>query len=200
MKRAFFVLLSVALAAGALAGARVLPSQVRSILEDALAGERAAIVRYESFAAKAEADGYAGAAALFRAQAKAERTHAARFAALLGVEAFAPSNEPVTASSGSTAENLRAAVMAETAERDGLYRKAVEICNTHGATDIAKVFDQVRDTEVEHANLCMAGSRDLKSLRDPKTFYVCDHCGYTTDVKLPYCPSCQHKRALTAVQ
>lgn len=196
MKRSLFILLSLSLAAGAVAAGKGLPAQVRYVVESALAGERMAIVRYETFAAKAAEEGYPGAAALFRAQAKAERTHAARFASLLE---SVPADESVAPRVGSTEENLRAAVTAETTERDGSYRKAIETCKELGAADVAKVFDQVRDTEVEHANLCMAASRDLKSMKEAKTFYVCDKCGYTTDVKLPFCPACQHKKALTAV-
>jgi rubrerythrin len=37
-------------------------------------------------------------------------------------------------------------------------------------------------------------------MKEAKTFYVCDKCGYTTDVKLPFCPACQHKKALAAVE
>jgi rubrerythrin len=53
---------------------------------------------------------------------------------------------------------------------------------------------------VEHANLCSAASRDLDSMKEAKTFYVCGKCGYTTDVKLPFCPACQHKVAPAAVK
>ena len=81
-----------------------------------------------------------------------------------------------------------------------MYREAIETCNLHSATEVAKLFDQTRDSEVEHANLCTTASRDLESMKEAKTFYVCGTCGYTTDVKLPFCPACQHKKAPAAVE
>jgi len=29
-------------------------------------------------------------------------------------------------------------------------------------------------------------------MKDAKSYYVCLACGYTTEVKLPFCPSCRH--------
>ncbi len=200
MKRALFVLLALCITVGALATTKELPGQVRDVIERAIAGERAAIARYETFAAKAVEEGYVGAAALFRAQAQAERTHAERFGSLLQARGLSiPPEESVSSKSGSTEENLRAAFYAEMAERDGTYREAIETCNKNGAAEIAKVFDQTRDSEVEHANLCNAASRNPSSMKEPRTFYLCAKCGYTTDVKLAYCPSCQHKHPLAAV-
>lgn len=200
MKRALFILVLLSIALAAIA-ATALPREVRSVLQNALTNEREAVARYELFARKADEEGYRGAAALFRAQAQAERTHAERFAAVLRAnEIPLPPEQTFTPNVGTTGENLRAAASAERAERDGAYREAIETCNLHGATDIAKVFDQTRDSEVEHANLCNTAAHDLDSMKDAKTFYVCGKCGYTTDVKLPFCPACQHKQAPVAVE
>ena len=200
MKRALIILAVLSIALAAIA-ATALPREVRSVLQNALTNEREAVARYELFARKAAEEGYRGAAALFRAQAQAERTHAERFAALLRAnETPLPPEQTFTPTAGTTGDNLRSAAAAERAERDGSYREAIETCNLHGATDIAKVFDQTRDSEVEHANLCNAAARDLDSMKDAKTFYVCGKCGYTTDVKLPFCPACQHKQAPVAVE
>lgn len=200
MKRALLILAVLSIALGAIA-ATTLPREVRNVLQNALTNEREAVARYELFAWKADEEGYRGAAALFRAQAQAERTHAERFAALLRAnEIPLPPEQMFTPNAGTTGENLRAAAAAERSERDGSYRDAIESCNLHGATDIAKVFDQTRDSEVEHANLCDAAARDLGSLKNAKTFYVCGKCGYTTDVKLPFCPACQHKKAPEAAE
>ena len=200
MKRAALILMMLSIALGAIAAANTLPREVRDVLLRAMAGEREAVMRYEAYAQKAQEEGYPGAAALFRAQAQAERTHANRFAEILTANAVAvPEETSVRPNVGSTADNLRAAALAERAEQDGTYREAVEACRLHGAADVAKIFDQTRDTEVEHANLCNTAARDLASLKEAKTFYVCAKCGYTTDVKLPFCPACQHKVAPKAV-
>ena len=200
MKRALFVLAVFSIALCAI-DANALSREVRIVLQNALTNEREAVARYELFARKADEEGYRGAAALFRAQAQAERTHAERFAALLRADDVPlPPEQTFTPTVGTTGENLRAAAAAERAERDGIYREAIEACNLPGATDIAKVFDQTRDSEVEHANLCNGAARDLDSMKDAKTFYVCGQCGYTTDVKLRSCPSCMRKQAPAAVE
>lgn len=193
MKRVLIFLAMFWITIGTVAATTTLARELRDLLQRSLIRERQTVARYEQFAQKADEEGYAGAAALFRAQAKAESTHALRFASLLreyGVEA--PAEEPYKADVGSTRENLASAAAAERAERDGDYREAVDACNLHGHAELALIFDQTRDTEVEHANLCMAAGRDLESMRAAKTYYVCGKCGYTTDVKLPFCPSCQH--------
>ena len=201
MKRTLIVVVLSAIAVGTIAAMNPLPREVREVLQRALANEREAVARYEVFARKSEEEGYLGAAALFRAQARAERTHEERFAALLQAHGVTlPDEGTHTPVVGSTAENLRTAASAEKSERDGSYREAVETCNLLGAAEIAKVFDQTRDSEVEHANLCTTAARNLDSMKDAKTFYVCGKCGYTTDVKLPYCPACSHKVAPSAVE
>ena len=200
MKRALFILTALSIALAAIA-ATALPPEVRGVLQKALTNEQEAVARYELLARKADEEGYRGAAALFRAQAQAERTHAERFAALLRAHDIPlPPEQTFTLNAGTTGENLRSAAAAERAERDGIYSEAIEACTLHGATDIAKVFDQTRDSEVEHSNLCSAAARDLDSMKNAKTFYVCGKCGYTTDVKLSFCPACQHKKAPEAVQ
>lgn len=180
--------------ASALFAAEAIPTGVREVLEVALARERDAAARYERYAAKAEEEGYKGAASLFRAQMTAEKTHAERFAQILRAHGLpVPEAKPSTFEVAGTEENLAAAAQAEAIERDDIYRTAVETCNRLGATDIAKAFDQTRDSEVEHANLCRSAARDMASLRESRSYHVCAKCGYTTDVKLPVCPVCQQK-------
>ena len=201
MKRALLVFLALFITAGTVAATKRLPGPVRDVVERALANEWAAAARYDAYAAKADEDGYAGAAALFRAQARAERTHAERFLSILRADGGAIPPEPAIApKADATDDNLRAAASAERSERDGIYREAIDVCTLHGAADVAKIFDETRDTEVEHANLCNAAARDLQSMKEPKVFYVCGRCGFTTDVKLRSCPGCQHKEAPAMVE
>jgi rubrerythrin len=201
MKRTLMVIVLSSIALAAIAATNSLPYDVRQVLQRAVVNEREAAARYELFARKAQEEGYRGAAALFRAQAQAERIHGERFAAALRAHDIAlPPEETFSPLVGTTGDNLRTAASAERAERDGSYREAIETCNLHSATEIAKLFDQTRDSEVEHANLCTTASRDIESTKEAKTFYVCDKCGYTTDVKLPFCPACQHKKAPKAVE
>jgi rubrerythrin len=194
MKRVFLGLFALLLMVSAAVAAEGLRAEVRMIVEKALAGERDAIARYEAFAVKAEEEGYPGAASLFRAAARGEKAHANRFARILKQHGHnvpeGTGHHPLV---GDTADNLRTAAAAEVAERDGIYREAVETCRLHKADDLAKIFDQTRDSEVEHNNLCQAAARNLESMKQDKRYYVCNECGYTTDVKLPLCAACRSK-------
>jgi rubrerythrin len=168
--------------------------KVRIALERAVVSERETVAKYEAFAQKATEEGYLGAASLFRAAARAEGVHAARFIAVMNARDLTPPPEveqhPTV---GTTAENLRAASAAEAAERDGTYREAIAAAVDSNDEAMRKVFDQTRDTEVEHANLFNNASRQLDSMKAAKTYYVCEHCGYTTDVELPLCALCRDR-------
>ena len=184
MKRSLVVLAILLLGA--------VPFKVRNVLEKALLNEREAIAKYELFAQKAMDEGYPGAASLFRAAARAENVHAQRFAKALEDRGIAvpetPAFHPVA---GTTAENLRSAATAETQERDSMYLDGLNAAREAGDEGVVLIFDQTRDTEVEHANLLGTAARQLDSLKQPRHYYVCDKCGYTTDVELPLCALCR---------
>ena len=197
MKRVLFtvmILLFVALPVVAAADKPLAPD-VEVTLEKAVANERQAIVRYKAFAQKAEDEGYLGAASLFRAMAQSEQIHANRFAGLLKAHGVTvpPENDNYKPSVGSTASNLRTAASGETAERDGMYKDAINVCQRNNDSMIAKVFDETRDVEVEHSNLASAAMRSVDAMKEARIYYICDRCGYTTDLRLPLCPDCLHK-------
>jgi rubrerythrin len=198
MRRTIFTLLCLLIATTAFSADKIMTAGVRSVLAKALANEREAVIRYEEFAAKAADEGYIGAAALFRAEARAEKIHAQRFAAALKERGIPvpPESSSYKPSVGSTLDNLRTAAVAENAERDGIYREAIDTCRRDGDTEMAKLFDETRDVEVEHANLSAAAARNPESMKQPKTYYVCRRCGYTTDIDLARCPDCQHDYGL----
>lgn len=168
-------------------------AQVQKALNDAIARERLAIVRYEAFAAKAEAEGYAGVAKLFHAGASSEAIHLRRFSTLMKERGLPlPAEEALHVEAGPTAKNLDDAIFAELAERDGAYREAIETCTVNRDSNALKVFDQTRDAEVEHANLCKDAVNHLEQMKtSDKEYLVCSHCGYTTDLRLGFCPLCR---------
>lgn len=173
---------------------------LQRLLSDAVKGERLAATRYDAFATQADTEGYAGVACLFRAQAKAERIHEARFIKLMTDRSMpVPTDATPPVNVLSTQRNLEVAISAEQAERDGTYLYAISACNDCNDVAAAKVFDTTRDTETEHANLCANALKTMSSMKNRQAFYVCPICGYTTDVRLPFCPSCQRKEALERV-
>ena len=168
------------------------PAPIQEALNDAVARERQAIARYQAFAVQAEADGYQGVAGLFRACARAETVHLRRFTVEMkqrGLTLPADDTHPVNVRS--TRENLNDAATAEIAERDGAYHDAISTSEANDCPDLAKMFDQTRDVEVEHANLCAEAARNLETMKEPKEYAVCARCGYTTALHLGFCPLCR---------
>jgi len=169
------------------------PMVTRALLT-ALQNERAAEARYEAFAARATEEGYLGVATLFHAEARAERVHASRFEKFLASRGInAPVPNPPQPTVGSTSDNLRSALNAEKQERDDSYLAAFNEAQSAGDAEAAKLFDTTRDAETEHLNLDNDASRNLSKMKESKIYYVCPDCGYTTEVKLPFCPSCRGK-------
>ncbi len=86
-------------------------------LKDAFAGESQANRRYIYFARKADVEGYADIAALFRSVSEGETGHAFGH-----FDFLAEAGDPVTdAPVGATADNLRSAIEGETYEYTEMY-------------------------------------------------------------------------------
>ncbi|MGB7552808.1 MAG: ferritin family protein [Candidatus Korobacteraceae bacterium] len=160
-------------------------------LQTAFNGESNAHARYLAFAVKAEQEGYAGVASLFRAAARAEEIHAANHLAeiqKLGVSAQAKIDPPVVKS---TKENLEAAVRGETYERDIMYPDFYKQARAVGNNDAFRTFNYAREAEAEHAKLFMEAFNNLENMRGKSTYYVCTVCGFTTaNLDFAKCHTC----------
>ncbi|MGA7617504.1 MAG: rubrerythrin family protein [Thermoanaerobaculia bacterium] len=160
-------------------------------LAEAYQNELDANARYLAFAAKADEEGYTTLASFFRAAGAAEKVHASIFAKMIrerGGKAEATAAAPEV---GATAENLAAAIQAEVAERDAIYRRLSAALRSAADEKAADLVEKIRGAEVEHANTLLDASRRLEELRSgPRTWYVCSGCGFTTDLKLPKCLNC----------
>jgi len=153
-----------------------------SNLKDAFAGESQANRKYLAFARKAEQDGFANVARLFRTAAEAETIHAlGHFSAMGGV--------------GSTADNLRAAFEGETYEYTEMYPPMLQqaIADDHRAK---RMFGYAMKAEAVHAKLyqmaldAVAQGRDLAESK----FYLCPVCGHIELGTPPAsCPICGAK-------
>jgi len=134
-------------------------------LKTAFAGESQANRKYTAFAKKAEKDGFAQVARLFRAAAEAETVHAlGHFNAMDAV--------------GSTADNLKAAMAGETYEFTEMYPPM--LAQAQAENHKAKVmFDYAAKAERIHAGLykmaldAVASGKDLPA----GDIYVCPVCG-----------------------
>ncbi len=161
-------------------------------LQAAFNGESNAHARYLAFAKKADADGLAPIASLFRAAARAEEIHAANHAVVirkLGADPQAKIEEPTV---GSTKDNLAAAIKGESYERDTMYPEFIKAALSERQSDALKSFSYAKAAEAEHAKLYTSALGNVDTATGPAvTYYVCTVCGYTT-TKLDFekCPAC----------
>jgi rubrerythrin len=154
-----------------------------SNLKEAFAGESQANRKYVAFAKKAEQEGFANVARLFRTAAEAETIHAlGHLGALEGV--------------GSTVDNLRAAVAGETYEYTQMYPPMLEraVADGHSAK---RMFGYAVKAEAVHAQLYQRALEAVmqgKDLAETK-FYLCPVCGHIELGTPPAsCPICGAKR------
>ena len=148
-------------------------------LYTAFVGEAKAHFRLQAFAEKAEEEGYAQIARLFRAIAEAERVHAVKHLRLLR-EVMVKSTE----------ENLEASFERETTINTVTYPGFIRQAEEEGQRETALGFSQSRDAEEGHAQLYKKAM--VRMLQDEVSdYYVCQVCGYTSDGVLPdECPIC----------
>ena len=151
-------------------------------LKEAFAGESQANQKYRAFAKKAEKDGFANIAKLFRTTAEAERIHAEGHLKALDMIA-------------STAENLQAAIDGETYEFTEMYPPMVELAVADGHK-AKTMFKFAVDAEAVHADIYTKALEAVKKGvdMDVKEFYLCPVCGYI-EMGLPQgpCPVCSTK-------
>ena len=149
-------------------------------LAEAFAGESQANMKYQAYAEKAEKDGYAQVARLFRAAAAAEKVHAHNHLRSMG---------GVTDSAG----NLEDAVEGEGYEFRKMYPPFLEEAEKEGNEKAARSFRYALAVEEIHHGLY---SRALESIRGgedlpEKKVYVCSVCGNTVEEEPPEkCPVC----------
>ena len=166
-----------------------------SNLQAAYKGESNAHMRYLEFANKADAEGFAGVASLFRAAARAEEIHAHNHAAVirrLGAEPVAKI-DPVQVRS--TRENLMTAIEGETYERDVMYPEFIKIAEQEHNTGAIRTFNHALEAEAEHARLYADALASLNAKKPKTTYVVCVICGYTSEkLEGERCPVCNNSK------
>jgi rubrerythrin len=149
-------------------------------LKAAFAGESQANRKYLAFAQKADREGYAQVAKLFRAAAEAETVHAhTHLKALKGIN--------------STAENLKEAIGGETYEFKSMYPPMIAAAKEEGHKAAERSFTYANAVEKIHAALYQNALDNLDSPTEVD-YYVCSVCGYTCENEPPdECPVCNAK-------
>ena len=144
----------------------------------AFAAESKAAERNKAFAAKADQEGYAQIARLFRAVSAAESVHARRFLLL------------VRGKIGSTEENLDAAFNNEIKANVNEYPALIKDASEENQKAALNAFSQARDVENRHAELYKKAMNDMLAERET-VYYVCGVCGYIAEDNPPdNCPVC----------
>lgn len=152
-------------------------------LKEAFAGESQANRMYLAFAAKADEEGYAQVARLFRAAADAETVHAlSHLRAMKGI--------------GDTARNLEQAIGGETEEFESMYPRMIEQARSEGDRAAEISFAHANAVEEIHAGLYRKYLDHLGS-NATVDIYVCQVCGNTVEGEPPEkCPICGAPRKM----
>jgi len=153
----------------------------KSALHMAYTGEAKAALRLKVYAEKADNEGYAQMAKLFRVIAFSEELHGSRALKLLREVK-------------STEENLAASFEAETHVADVAYDEFIKQAEVEGNKAAVLHFSQSRDVEEIHAKLYKEAMNHFMEERET-VYYVCKVCGYVADGVLPDdCPVCSAKK------
>jgi rubrerythrin len=149
-------------------------------LKNAFACESKANRHYLAFAQKAEEEGFAQVAKLFRAAAEAETIHALNHLRIMG-------------EIKSTRENLDVAISGETFEFKKMYPEYLNIAKQEENKQAAWSFEVASKVEQVHAGLFLKALDALRNNRDLEAvdYYICSICGNTVEKTPPEkCPIC----------
>ena len=153
-------------------------SHTEKNLKEAFAGESQANRKYSAFAAKADKEGFAQAAKLFRAAAAAEEVHAVNH--LRALKAIK-----------STKENLQAAISGEDEEWEAMYPEMIAAAQAEGNKAAETSFHYANEVEKIHSRLYKKLLSDLSQGQETFPYYVCPYCGNTVEKEAPgVCPVC----------
>jgi rubrerythrin len=157
-------------------------SKTEKNLKDAFAGESQANRKYLAFAQKAQTEGHAQAAKLFRAAAEGETIHAhTHLRTLKGVK--------------STLENLKEALGGETYEFKTMYPPMIADAKAEGNEAAVRSFTYANEVEKVHAALYQKAIDNLGKSEAEVDYHVCSVCGYISEGEAPdECPVCKAKK------
>jgi len=149
-------------------------------LKAAFAGESQAHMRYLIFADKAEREGKANLARLFRAIAYAEQVHATNHYRELGEIKDSPGN-------------LQTCIDGETFEVEQMYPAYDAVAKLQNESGAIRSIHYAIEAEKIHAEMYKDAKAEADAGKDVAIgkVYICPVCGYTADGDAPdKCPVC----------
>lgn len=160
-------------------------------LQAAFEGESNAAAKYAAYAVKADAEGYKGAAVLFRAAARAEQVHIANHAAVIRAMGAEPKAVIAPVDVRGTLENLKDALAGETHEYKVMYPEFLVKAKADKDKAAIRTFAFAKAAEEGHARLFQSAIDALEEWRDAREFHVCRVCGETVaSLDFEKCPVC----------
>lgn len=160
-------------------------------MQTAFNGESNAHAKYVAYAMKADEEGFAGVAALFRAAAQAEGVHRDNHAEVIRQLNATPKATIEDIRVGKTRENLADAIAGESYEWDVMYPGMLGRARLDRDRAALRSFNFAMTAERAHGRFYRAALADLESWQTPRTFFVCTVCGETVDtIDFKKCPSC----------
>lgn len=163
--------------------------------------ETQAIQKYLWFAKIATKEGYQQIAAIFTETAEQKKSHAKTlFRFLEGTELEVTGTYKAEALAG-TAENLKAAIEAETKQHEILFADFESVAWQEEFKQIAtklKLFRQIKKFYTERfAKLAANIENGTVFKKEKKVKWICRKCGliYESERALKNCPGCEHPQA-----
>ena len=155
----------------------MMSDKIEQNIAHAFAEESRAMARCEVFAMKAEKEGLARIARLFRVMADSKAVHARRFLGLMRGKI------------GNTEENLMESRKGESLAKEEYYPPMVEEAR-NASKAIKKAFIQTAHTDGENAEIYKEAMKDVLAGAE-RTCYVCQICGHIHFGEIPRnCPVC----------
>jgi rubrerythrin len=162
-------------------------------LQSAFNIERNAQSRFEAFAKKADEEGFAKAASLFRAAARSAEIQAANHAKVIKKLGAVPQAQIETPVVKSTRENIESGIKADKHQSETMYPEFWNRARSDDDSAAMRTFTFALSAEREQARLFADALNTLDSTKGQgETYFVCTTCGYVTKkLNSKSCPSCK---------
>ena len=164
-------------------------------LQQALAGESEARVKYDFYASQAKKDGYEQIAALFQETSDNEREHAKLWYKALNGDKV-----------DDTKTNLKLAARGEHYEYSDMYIKFAAEAEQEGFTDLAELFKKIASIEKDHETRYLKLIDNIEQNKvfqaEGQTIWKCRNCGllHLGDSAPEKCPACQHPQSFYEIK